>query len=276
MKTHHRPLKRKRAISLAVCLIFCALLGLHFGGEVSQVIGSTTEKAAGGLAPLRLSLQVQGRWEKRLDLQRGETFELSVSLPRPSLLPPHGRVGVRWKLVEESPKASDANASTQPAARSPRKPDAFGIYTKPTTDWDKVLHALDSDIYLVYCAPVTGQYLLEIAPVVEAVPVFEGPRWRESGTAPQAVAFPRHTPWSRGKSIPLTVVINPVDLSGSREAGTYIEQEPNDTPEQAQEIALGKGDGNVQVTRISGGADDTEYFDNGQVGQSGDDWFRIT
>ena len=37
----------------------------------------------------------------------------------------------------------------------------------------------------------------------------------------------------------------------------------------------GGGEG-VQVTRISGGADDIEYFDNGKVGQSGDDWFRIT
>ena len=279
MKTLHLPLKRKRAISLAVCLIFCSFLCLYFVSEASRVAGSPAGQAANGLAPLRLSLKFQGRWEKRVDLKRGETFELSVSLPRPSLLPLHGRVGVRWRLVEERIEAGHSSPSTGAAARSPRKGDDFGIYTKPTADWDKVLHALDSDLYMVYAAPVTGQYLLEVAPVVEAVPVFEGPRWRETGTAPQAVAFPKHTPWPRGLSVPLTVVINPVDLRGSREAGLYVEQEPNDTPEQAQEIALsdgrGDGDNNVQVTRISGGADDTEYFDNGKVGQSGDDWFRI-
>jgi hypothetical protein len=262
---------------LAVCLIFSSLLCWGFGVEAGNVVGLTTEKAANGLAPLRLNLQFQGRWEKRLDLQRSQTFELSVSLPKPSLLPPHGRVGVRWRLVEESKEASAASSSTKPPTGSPRKADAFGIYTQPTADWDKVLHALDSDLYMVYCAPVTGQYLLEIAPVVDAVPVFEGPRWRESGSAPQAVAFPRLTPWARGKSVPLMVVINPVDVSGGRAIGMYVEQEPNDTPEQAQEIALSDGgDGSVQVTRISGGADDAEYFDNGKVGQSGDDWFRIT
>ena len=53
--------------------------------------------------------------------------------------------------------------STNPSAGNPRKPDAFGIYTKPTADWEKVLHALDPDLYLVYRAPVTGQYLLEVA-----------------------------------------------------------------------------------------------------------------
>ena len=178
MKPLPLPGKRKRAISLAVCLIFCSFLCLYFGSEASKVAGSAGDRVASGLAPFRLSLKFQRRWEKRLDLKRGDTFELSVSLPQPSELPPHGRVGVRWRLVEERKEASDASSSTRAAARQPRKPDAFGIYTKPTADWDKVLHALDSDLYLVYCAPVTGQYLLEVAPVVDAVPVFAGPRWR--------------------------------------------------------------------------------------------------
>jgi hypothetical protein len=59
-----------------------------------------------------------------------------------------------------------------------------------------------------------------------------------------------------------------------------IEIEPNDTPEQAQEIDLGAqavipGGESVQATRISASADDIEYFDNGKVGRSGDDWFRL-
>ncbi|MEK7830152.1 MAG: hypothetical protein AAB401_03655, partial [Acidobacteriota bacterium] len=31
----------------------------------------------------------------------------------------------------------------------------------------------------------------------------------------------------------------------------------------------------IQAIRINGGADDIEYFDNGKVGKSGDDWFRL-
>src|SRR5262245_33329111 len=109
MKNLHPSRKSKRAIPLTICLIFCSFLCLYFAGEVSKVAGS--EMVADSLAPLRLSLQFQGRWEKRLNLKRGETFELSVSLPRPSLLPPHGRIGVRWRLVEERQEASDSSPS---------------------------------------------------------------------------------------------------------------------------------------------------------------------
>ncbi len=234
---------RRRAISFAACLTLLSVFSWWANSEANSAAGSQVK-----LLPVRLHLQLSASWVKRFDLKQGETFEISVSLPKPSLLPRNGRVGVRWVRVSE------------PAGRPPL--------------WDKVLHALDPDIYLVYRVPVTGIYSLEIAPVTNEVPIFEGPRWRESGTAPQAVKFPQMTPWPKGKSVPLTVSVNPIDLSGSREAGMYIEQEPNDTPDEAQEIQLLEGEG-VQAVRISGGADDIEYFDNGKVGQSGDDWFRI-
>jgi hypothetical protein len=54
-----------------------------------------------------------------------------------------------------------------------------------------------------------------------------------------------------------------------------VETEPNDTPEMAQPLALPVGEG-IQRLLISAGADDIEYFDNGKVGSSGDDWFRFT
>jgi hypothetical protein len=251
------PLARRRwAISFAVFLTLFALLFWR---------RSHVPAVAVSLSPLRLHWQFQGRWEKRFTLQRGETFELSVSLPTPSALPRHGRVGVRWTLVE----AKDA----LPALFA-RKPDAFGIYTAPTADWRKVLHALDPDLYLVYRAPVAGVYALEIAPVTDEATVFEGARWREDGIAPQAVTFPRQTPWPAAKSVPLSLTINPLDLKDARQAGMYVETEPNDTPELAQEITLPEGEG-VQAVRITGGADDIEYFDNGKVGKSGDDWFRL-
>ncbi len=259
-------LNRRRAIALAICLTLCSAL---FWLTESEAIRNP-EKAVNGLAPVRLNLQFQSRWEKRFDLKRGETFELTVGLPAPSSLPQHGRVGVRWTLVEERKESG----STLLPSLFKRDADAFGIYTKPTTDWKKVLHALDSDIYLVYRAPVAGLYELEIAPVTDEATVFEGSRWREDGVAPQAVTFPRRTPWlaeslfrSRSSSIRWI-------LKTRAQAGMSIEPEPNDTPEQAQEIALPEGEG-VQAAWISGGADDIEYFDNGKVGKSGDDWFRI-
>ena len=74
--------------------------------------------------------------------------------------------------------------------------------------------------------------------------------------------------------------MNPLDLKDAQQSRMQVEVEPNDTPEQAQEIDLGalaalpEGE-SVQATRITGGADDIEYFDNGKVGKSGDDWFRF-
>jgi len=258
----------RRAISLVICLaVFSALFWLK-SGEARR----SPERIGHSLSPVRLNLQFQGRWEKRFDLKRGETFELSVGLPSPSSLPRHGRVGVRWTLVEEKKESGAANSLPPLLAR---KPDAFGVYTQPTADWKKVLHALDPDLYLVYRAPVAGLYALEIAPVTDEATVFEGARWREDGVAPQAVVFPRVTPWPAGKSVPLSVTIQPLGpLELNAETGMRVETEPNDTPEMAQEIALPEGEG-VQAVRITGGADDIEYFDNGRVGKSGDDWFRL-
>src|SRR5262252_10876871 len=173
MRVPKSNLNHGRAVSLAICLTLCSAL---FWTADSKA-GRNPEKAAGGLAPVRLNLQFQGRWEKRLALQRGETFELSVGLPSPSSLPQHGRVGVRWTLIEEK---KESGAATSLPSLLARKPDAFGVYKRPTADWKKVLHALDPDLYLVYRAPVAGRYLLEIAPSEAEIPVFEGPRWRET------------------------------------------------------------------------------------------------
>jgi hypothetical protein len=227
-------------------------------------------RAATGLAPLRAAVQFSGPWEKRFELKQGETFELSVGLPRPSALPENARVGVRWMLIEAEQQA----AAPGPANSDARKPDAFGIYTAPTAEWSKTLHALDPDLYLVYRAPVAGAYQLAIAPVTDEAPIFEGARWRDEGIAPRAVAFPRRTPWPAGKAVPLSIALTPMNLAGGEQAGMHVEQEPNDTPEMAQLITLPDGEG-VQAVRISGGADDIEYFDNGKVGNSGDDWFQL-
>ncbi|MBL8166899.1 MAG: HEAT repeat domain-containing protein [Acidobacteria bacterium] len=266
-----RILKRWQLIVVAMGVLASALFAWSSRGEATWSQTARTGKASAALAPVRLNLTFSQLWEKRFSLQRGETLELSVALPQPSRLPQHGRVGVRWTLE------SAAAGETLPAV-SGRANDAFGIYTAPTADWKKVLHALDSDVYLTYRAPVAGQYRLEIVPITDEANAFanpESPRWREDGVAPLAVTFPRVTPWPAGHSVPLTVAVNPLDLKDSAKIGAYVETEPNDTPELAQEITLPVGEG-VQAIRINGGADDIEYFDNGRVGKSGDDWFRLT
>ncbi len=270
MYSNRLNLKHRRIIALSVFLISLSFLFWLGKSEASR----TANTAAVRLAPVKLNLQFGGKWEKRLALQRGETFELSVGLPSPSSLPHHGRIGVRWVL--EKAEAGEALPIV-----AGRKTDAFGIYTAPTTDWRKVLHALDSDVYLVYRAPVAGQYRLEIAPITDEANIFSNPesiRWREDGVAPQAVNFPDKTPWPNGKTVPLNVTINPLDLNDSAKVGSFVESEPNDTPEQAQEVTLPEGPDDskaIQAIRINGGADDIEYFDNGKVGKSGDDWFRL-
>ncbi len=257
----------RRAIALAVCVTLVLVVAWWGSTEASRAQPNRR------ISRSRVDLQFQRRWEKRLELERGETFELSVSLPQPSALPPNGRLRVRWSLLEEK---KQAGSPTSLPSLLPRAPDAFGIYTKPTADWSKTLHALDPDVYIVYRAPASGLYSLEITPVSDEGSVFEGSRWREDGIAPQAVPFPRLTPWPATTSVPLSVIINPLELDATEalQARVHVEMEPNDTPEQGQEIRLPEGEG-IQAIRITGGADDIEYFDNGLVGKSGDDWFRL-
>jgi hypothetical protein len=119
--------------------------------------------------------------------------------------------------------------------------------------------------------------VLRLAPVTDEEPVGEGRRWREKGSVMALVPLPRQTPWPAGTRAPMQVVVRPIDVGGSAEQTRLraaIECEPNDTPEQAQPLLLAAGEG-VRTWEITGGADDIEFFDNGRVGRSGDDWFRL-
>ena len=251
-------------------------LGISTAAIVRNSAEAVYQKSAQptALAPYKMSLQFSRAWEKRVALKKGETFDVAVSLPSPSTLPDHGRIAVRWELIEKG----DVPPAMMKPGTFTRQWNDFGIYTKPTANWRKVLHALDPDVFVTYRAPEAGTYSLSISPVVDETPVFEGSRWREEGSAPNVFKFPQQTPWPAGKAVPLNISINPLDLKDSQQTGMYIEQEPNDTPEQGQNISFNdKADADgVQVLRISGSADDIEYFDNGKVGQSGDDWFKFT
>ena len=224
---------------------------------------------------VEISLQSTSKWERTFNLNGGEVCEISVGLPRPSSLPPNGRVAVSWKPASQAEVDRAALAEeTTGTDEDGREPNAFGIYTRPTAHWRKVLHALDPDVYLIYRAPVSGNYVLSIAPVIDEVPIFGGPRWRETGTAPQVAAFPRYTPWPEQARVSVVAQVRALDLEGPPDLHFHVEQEPNDTPEQAQPVPLPAGEG-FQRVLITAGADDVEYFDNGKVGRSGDDWFRL-
>jgi hypothetical protein len=204
-------------------------------------------------APRRVTVPWQGFY----DLPAGRVVEIGAHLEKPSALPPNGRVEAIWSL--------------EPGSGGTGSPAATGA------GWRKLLHALDGDVSLVYRAPVAGRYSLRLRPFLDGEPVSAGPRWRENGTAPELVPIPTHTPWPKGTLAPAQVSVRPLPLGDAAEEArlrTVVECEPNDTPEQAQPIVLTGGEG-VLTWEVTGGADDIEFFDNGRVGRSGEDWFRI-
>ncbi|MCE9532256.1 MAG: hypothetical protein K8T89_14220 [Planctomycetes bacterium] len=196
---------------------------------------------------------VSAVWRKDHDLKTGETVEISVRIDRPASLPVNGRIAVEW----QAPKGAPAAAS-----------------------WRKVLHALDADVYLVYRAPIDGEYSLRLVPVDDEDPVGSAsPRWREKGNAPNLVPLPKKTPWPQGVAEAMTVRVTPLasDAKDETAARSILEREPNDIPDLAQTIELtpGKGD-EVRTWEILGGADELEFFDNGKVGQASvDDWYWL-
>jgi hypothetical protein len=178
-----------------------------------------------------------GAHTQSIQLQAGQLVEVYAGLPAPSELPANGRIAVEW-----------------------------GKYRK-------VLHAFDPDFFIVYRAPKAGAYSLKLTKVENEEPLFNKPRWRETGTVEKITPFPKLTPWPAGKSVKLRTWIKPVN-PGKSARGMIVEAEPNDSIAEAQPIAIGAS-GNDENMQITGGADDAEYFDNGAVGTSGMDWFRI-
>ena len=208
-------------------------------------------------------------WRKTLSLVEGQKIEIAAGISKPSSLPPQARVGVRWSFLNPGSPPTEAALKSRAAAN-------LEIDILPTANWQKTLHALDPDVHMVYRAPVAGEYQFEVAPILEGATPFEGTRWRETGSAPSVVVFPRKTPWPRARTVALSVSLKPFSLGESASTPALeVETEPNDTPEMAQPLTLPNGDG-IQRLLITAGADDIEYFDNGKVGSSGDDWFRFT
>ncbi|MBI2689268.1 MAG: hypothetical protein HYX27_23435 [Acidobacteria bacterium] len=178
-----------------------------------------------------------GAHAQTIQLKAGQLVEIYAGLPSPSELPPNGRIAVEW-----------------------------GKYRK-------VLHAFDPDFFIVYRAPKAGNYTLKLTKVENEEAIFNKPRWRETGTVEKITPFPKNTPWPAGKSVKLRTWIKPV-IPGKSIRGMIIEAEPNDSIAEAQPVEIGAS-GNDETLHITGGADDAEYFDNGDIGISGLDWYRI-
>ncbi|MEO8126825.1 MAG: hypothetical protein ABI822_07010, partial [Bryobacteraceae bacterium] len=178
-----------------------------------------------------------GTYSRAVAVTAGKSVEISVGLPSPSKLPVNGRIAVEW------------------------------------AGYRKVIHALDPDFYIVYRAPKTESLTLKVTAVQDEEPLFNLARWREPGSIQKVERFPVHTPWPAGLKVPLRVDVKPVDFGVSKR-GMVIEAEPNDSIAEAQPIMMGASGGD-ETLHITGGADDIEYFDNGKVGASGLDYFRI-
>ncbi|MGH9659675.1 MAG: hypothetical protein ACRD96_14090, partial [Bryobacteraceae bacterium] len=178
-----------------------------------------------------------GERSQLVTLAAGQTVEVYAGVPSPSTLPPNGRIAVEW------------------------------------AGYRKILHAFDPDFFIVFRAPRAGVHTLKLTKVEDEEPIFNLPRWRETGTVEKIRPFPRRTPWPAGHTVEVRTWIKPA-TPGTSSRGMIVETEPNDSIAAAQPVAIGASEGD-ETLHITGGADDAEYFDNGETGKSGIDWFRI-
>jgi hypothetical protein len=261
-----------------VCLTFVAIGLIVVGmivdwGPVSR--NSKDEPAdrppvkPASFQPIRRIDVIPGPSRSSIQLAVGQTVEISCRIVAPSQLPANARVSVEWRLLDSAKMPLYAEG-----AGAEREATGLEIYTDPTANWSKLLHALDADVYLVYRAPVAGSYELVIRPEEGPITLFDGDRWREKGQVDELLRSPTKVVWPKDVRAKIDIVVRSLDLSPQADLGLIVEYEPNDTPEQAVPIPLRETDEDYTL-HVVGGSDDIEYFDNGKVGASGDDWYRI-
>ena len=239
--------------------------------SISRLLGAPSRSRPGpcgirsalGLVPLLAGLaspaigetiDLRGAWSGTWNLEAAEAVRIQVGLVSPAELPENARIAVRWS----GPKPASAPFSGK------RGDLAF----TPGGAWSKTLHALDPDVHLLFKAPRTGAYRLQLETVTDRKPPASGYH-RDTGLAPLASARPGRTPAVERAAIDVTVE----PLAATAADGIVLETEPNDAPEQALDLPFA-GDSD-QVIRIVGGADELEYFDNAASGRSPDDWYRF-
>lgn len=258
---------------LAVAAACTALAGAvtAIAAAEAPVLPAVPEAGPGRVLTIRASVPIAtgGRWRKRIYLEEGKPFAISAAIEKPELLPPNGRLLVSFGPEEAWPGEIRATG---------RKVNDFDIPAPPSAGWSKLLHALDTDLWLAYRAPASGWYWIELAPVEKGPWPGSTPRWREKGAAAEIFPIPEVTPWPAGARAQVALEISPLPhftQDEQQQARTFIETEPNDTPEQALPIRLEPLE-EVTTYEVTGSADDVEYFDNGLTGRAGDDWYRVT
>ena len=200
------------------------------------------------------AINFEGAWSKSWNLDSGQTVQIQVGVAQPSSLPDNARVKVQWQ---------------GPAEKDSYSGDRGDLVVGPSNGWSKVLHALDPDVFLTYKAPRSGRYELTLETVLEAKPKLSEYH-RDKGLARLASAPPARTQPVRQAEIWVEVQ----DVPETQNGDIVVETEPNNAPEQAINLAFGPGTDD-QVLRVVGGADELEYFDNPDSGQSPDDWYRF-
>jgi hypothetical protein len=191
------------------------------------------------------------RQRHTMTLRQHEAVELSTRIVSPGSLPPNARVRVTILSPAEGSKAEER------------------------VHLSKVLHALDGDMFTVFRAPEAGPYTVVIEPEESELTLLEGDRWRETGHVDALLAAPLSVKWPDGSQADVVIFTRKIDQIAAPDGSLVIEAEPNNSAGQAQTIAL-RDTSDDYTLQVVGGADDIEYFDNGQVGNGlGDDWLRL-
>lgn len=250
---------RPFSVKTVLCAVLVAGLAVAFTArrlpEVLAADGVTKEQLAEGVSfPVGRKSGARLVVRTGIDLKEGEAVEVSVRIKKPSSLPANARV--RAKIVQ-----LDGTSEKE-------------VFV------EKILHALDGDIYTPFRAPRDGRFAVIAEPAEDEITLFEGNRWREAGKVDEFLAATRAVPWPNGSSVDVEVQMRRFGGIESTSKHAFIECEPNDSPKYAQRIPMRKtlDDKYVddQSLMIFGTHDEIEYFDNGQVGDgTHDDWLRL-
>src|SRR5262245_49731456 len=139
-------------------LHWCPIVARH-GAFLGLIGWLTADCLAAEPAAIDQRVEFSDVYTQAINLDAGETVEISVGVDSPSRLPANGRLVAHW-----SGPIADAG-------------------------FRKVLHALDPDLYVLYCAPRKGQYALSLRTIGNEEATDSVPRWRETGVLAKSRSF---------------------------------------------------------------------------------------
>ena len=106
---------------MRLCRVWVSLLAGLLAGLPVTAFGATPDR-------IDRRIDFSASHSETIDLNAGDTVEISAGIESPSKLPDNGRVAVEWSAPVEN------------------------------AGFRKVLHALDPDVYVLYRAPQQGRY----------------------------------------------------------------------------------------------------------------------